>query len=91
MLLEAQRERQRMYTSCGWFFDDFDRIEPKNNLAYASQAVRLVRLASGVDLEPYLTKDLSKVRSPSSGLRADRIFRYYLRRAVLDGRLVAGD
>ena len=51
LMLEAQRERQRMFTSCGWFFDDFDRIEPKNNVAYAAQAVRLARLATGVDLE----------------------------------------
>ena len=42
LLLEAQHARQRMYTSCGWFFDDFDRIEPQNNLASAAQAVRLV-------------------------------------------------
>jgi hypothetical protein len=91
MLLEAQRERQRMYTSCGWFFEDFDRIEPKNNLAYTSQAVRLVRLATGIDLEPYVIRDLSKVVSPSTGLRADQVFRYYLKRAVMDGRIVAGD
>lgn len=91
MLLEAQRERQRMFTSCGWFFEDFDRIEPKNNLAYTSQAVRLTRLATGIDLEPYVVSDLSKVISPHTGLRADRLFQYYLRRAVLDGRIVAGD
>ena len=52
MLLKAQRERQRMFTSCGWFFDDFDRIEPKNNVAYAAQAVRLTRVATGVNLAP---------------------------------------
>jgi hypothetical protein len=40
LLLEAQRERQRIFTSCGWFFDDFSRIEPRNNVAYAAQAVR---------------------------------------------------
>jgi alpha-amylase/alpha-mannosidase (GH57 family) len=34
LLLRAQYERQRMFTSCGWFFDDFDRIEPRNNVAY---------------------------------------------------------
>jgi len=91
MLLEAQRERQRMYTSCGWFFEDFDRIEPKNNLAYSSQATRLVRMATGIDLEPFVVRDLSKVISPHTGLRADRLFEYYLKRAVLDGRIVAGD
>jgi alpha-amylase/alpha-mannosidase (GH57 family) len=91
LLLEAQRERQRMYTSCGWFFDDFNRIEPKNNLAYAAQAVRLTRLATGLDLEPYVLKDLSKVISPHAWLRADQMFSYFLKRAVLDGRIVAGD
>lgn len=91
ILLEAQRERQRMHTSCGWFFDDFDRIEPKNNLAYAAQAVRLVRLATGIDLESNVIRDLSKMSSPHSLLRADRIFRYSLHRAVMDGRLAASD
>ena len=91
LLLEAQRERQRMFTSCGWFFDDFDRIEPKNNLAYAAQAVRLIKLATGLDLEPYVIRDLSKVISPRTNLRADRLFRYYLERAVKDGRVVASE
>jgi hypothetical protein len=45
-LMEAQ-QRQRMFTSCGWYFDDFGRIEPKNNVAYAAQAVRLTRPAPG--------------------------------------------
>ncbi len=49
-MLEAQRERQRMFTSCGWFFDTFDRIEPQNVVAYAAQAVLLARQATGVDL-----------------------------------------
>ena len=52
MLLEAQRQRQRMFTSCGWFFDDFDRIEPKNNVAYAAQAVRLTHQATGTTWPP---------------------------------------
>jgi len=74
LLLEAQRERQRMFTSCGWFFDDFDRIEPRNNLAYAAQAVRLVRQACGLDLAPALLKDLQDVSSQRSGLRARDVF-----------------
>jgi len=91
LLLEAQRERQRMYTSCGWFFDDFDRIEPRNNLAYAAQAVRLTRLATGYDLEPTALQSLARVVSPRTGLRADSVFRYHLQRLVLDGRILAGD
>ena len=50
ILLAAQYERQRVFTSCGWFFDDFGRIEPQNNVAYAAQAVWLTYLATGVDL-----------------------------------------
>jgi Domain of unknown function (DUF3536)/Glycosyl hydrolase family 57 len=91
ILLEAQRERQRMFTSCGWFFDDFDRIEPKNNLAYAAQAVRLARMATGVDLERAVLEDLNQIVSSRTGLRGDRVFLKHMRRAVMDGRIVAGD
>ena len=81
LMLEAQRECQRMFTSCGWFFDDFDRIEPKNNVAYAAQAVRLARLATGVDLEPAVVADLKHVVSRRTAMRADRVFLRHLRRA----------
>ena len=80
-LLEAQRERQRMFTSCGWFFDDFDRIEPKNNVAYASQAVRLTGQAIGDDLAPVAQELLRSVVSYRSGLSADKVFAQYLYRA----------
>lgn len=91
LLLEAQRERQRMYTSCGFFFDDLDRIEPRNNIAYASQAVRLLRLATGIDLEPYVLDDLRGITSERTALRADQIFRRHMQRTVLDGRFPTGD
>ncbi len=78
LLLEAQRERQRMYTSCGSFFEDFDRIEPRNNVAYAAQAVRLARQATGVDLEPQTARDLQRVLSQHSYLSADAVFQSYL-------------
>lgn len=81
LLLEAQRERQRMFTSCGWFFEDFDRIEPKNNVAYAAQAVRLVRLATGVDLESDMVNDLKSVTSQRTGRSAGQVFQHHLRRA----------
>jgi len=81
LLLEAQRERQRMFTSCGWFFDDFDRIEPKNNVAYAAQAVLLTRQATGVDLAARAMGLFSRVRSQCTGLQADTIFANSLNRA----------
>jgi alpha-amylase/alpha-mannosidase (GH57 family) len=80
LLLEAQRERQRMFTSCGWFFEDFDRIEPRNCVAYAAQAVRLARQATGTDLAPGISEDLRRVISPSSGLSAAQVFSSQLAR-----------
>ena len=91
LLLDAQRERQRMYTSCGFFFEDFDRIEPINNLAYAAQAARLMKLATGVDLAPTIMADLHQVISQRTGLRGDVVFLRHLQRADLDGRIIAGD
>ncbi len=80
LLLEAQRERQRMFTSCGWFFDDFDRIEPKNNVAYATQAVLLTYLATGLQLAPTVLAWLREVQSWRTGMRADHVFDAFVRR-----------
>jgi hypothetical protein len=80
-LLEAQRERQRMFTSCGWYFEDFARIEPKNNVAYAAQAVRLTCMATGVNLAPLAYAELQAVLSHQTGLRGDNVFRRQYQRA----------
>jgi hypothetical protein len=81
LLLQAQFERQRIFTSCGWYFEDFSRIEPRNNVAYAAQAVRLTRLAGGKDLSGEAMKDLQHVFSSPTGLRGDVLFRIQLQRA----------
>lgn len=78
LLLQAQFERQRMFTSCGWFFDDFDRIEPRNNVAYTASAIWLTYKATGVDLSPIAMEYLGKVRSWRSGMWASTVFRHYL-------------
>ena len=64
LLLDAQFERQRMFTSCGWYFDDFDRIE----------AVWLVRQATGKDLTDQALSALKFVHSTRTGLRGDTVF-----------------
>ena len=46
MLLEAQKSRQRMFTSCGWFFDDLNRVEPEYNILHAVHAVLLTKWAT---------------------------------------------
>lgn len=81
LLLKAQYERQRMFTSCGWFFEDFDRIEPCNNVSYAAQAVWLTSLATGINLNQISMTWLSDVKSWRSGLRADAVFYRHLQRA----------
>ena len=80
-LLEAQCERQKMYTSCGWFYDEFHRIEPQNNIAYAAKAVWLTQLATGLDLSPAVLDLLREVKSQKTGLRGDTVFSQTLYRA----------
>ena len=73
-LLRAQYERQRMFTSCGWFFEDYDRIEPRNNTAYAAQATWLTRMATGVDLSEIAGEEMEKVKSWRTGVSAVDVF-----------------
>lgn len=40
-LLEMARDALRMYTSCAWFFDRVDGLEPAQNLRYAARAIQL--------------------------------------------------
>ena len=80
-LFQAQWERQRMFTSCAWFFDDFDRIEPQNNVAYLAQAIWLTWQASGIDLSAKAEKSLSEVKSNRKPLSADSVFLNHWKRA----------
>ncbi len=81
LLLAAQFERQRVFTSCGWFFDDFDRIEPRNSVAYAAQAIWLTYRATGIDYSEDAADWLHQVRSWRTGVRGDAIFNNHLQRA----------
>lgn len=74
-LMRAQYERQRMFTSCGWFFGDFERIEARNNLAYAAMAVYLLEKVTG-NKEYYrkIYRALTKVINVTTGVRASTIF-----------------
>jgi alpha-amylase/alpha-mannosidase (GH57 family) len=40
-LLELERDALRMFTSCGWFFDDLAGLEPLQVLRYAAHALDL--------------------------------------------------
>ena len=67
-LLEAEYFGQCMYTSCGFFFEDLDRIEPRNDIAFARRAISLVWQATGVDLETDFLADLAAAKSWRNGL-----------------------
>jgi alpha-amylase/alpha-mannosidase (GH57 family) len=62
-LLEAQYFGQAMYTSCGWFFEDLDRIEPRNDIAYARRAISLTWQATGEDLQAEFLAELASAKS----------------------------
>ena len=47
-LLEIQRCRLLMFTSCGWFFDDISGIETVQILRYAAKALDLAEMVSPV-------------------------------------------
>jgi alpha-amylase/alpha-mannosidase (GH57 family) len=79
-LMTAQVERQRMYTSCGWFFEDFDRIEPRNNVRYAAHALVLTQVASGHELISQVADVLKPVYSMRTTANAEDVFNQAIRR-----------
>jgi alpha-amylase/alpha-mannosidase (GH57 family) len=63
LLLEAQFYLQYSFTSCGFFFEDLDRIEPRNNIAFARKAISLIWQALDIDLQQDFLNDLRLTRS----------------------------
>lgn len=61
-LLEAQRMRLFMYTSCGWFFNDVAGIETRQILAYAIRASELIQRTTDVDLTTGFLKQLEAAK-----------------------------
>ena len=81
ILLKAQYARQRMFTSCGWFFEEFHRIEPQNNIANAAYAVWLTEKITGMEPKANILKLFGDVYSNKTGLRGDTVFTQTLIRA----------
>ncbi|MBN1179238.1 MAG: DUF3536 domain-containing protein [Anaerolineae bacterium] len=73
-LLEAQLFRQRMYTSCTFFFEDLDRYEPRYAIASAIRALALTLYATGVDLSAGFRRDLRVAVSERSGQTGASLF-----------------
>jgi alpha-amylase/alpha-mannosidase (GH57 family) len=47
-LLESERDALRMFTSCGWFYDDLAGLEPLQVLRYAAHALDVLEERGGV-------------------------------------------
>ncbi len=75
LLLEAQYYQQYSFTSCGFFFEDLDRIEPRNDIAFARRAISLTWLATGVDLQPDFLRDLAAAKSWRTPLNGEDLYR----------------
>ncbi len=73
-LLEAQFHRQRMYTSCTFFFDDLERHEPRYAIANAVRAIVLTRQATGDDLSNGFRRDMRVAVSGKTGRTGADIF-----------------
>jgi alpha-amylase/alpha-mannosidase (GH57 family) len=74
-LLEAQYYLQYSFTSCGFFFEDLDRIEPRNDIGFARRAISLFWESLGVDLQTDFVEDLKAAKSWRTGLSGADMYR----------------
>lgn len=82
-LLELQRHRLLMFTSCGWFFDELSGLEGAQILRYGARAVELAK-ACGLSLEAEFVERLR--RAPSNLPEVGDGGQFYLR-IVRPGRV----
>jgi alpha-amylase/alpha-mannosidase (GH57 family) len=76
-LLELERNCLRMFTSCGWFFDDLAGIEARQNLLYAARAIEFAG-AEAPRLETGMLERLAVAECNEPGVGSGRAF--YLNR-----------
>ena len=75
LLLEAQYYQQYSFTSCGFFFEDLDRIEPRNDIAFARRSISLIWQALGIDLQPGFLHDLQNAKSWRTNVTGADLYR----------------
>lgn len=80
LLLEAEYDRLRMFSSDAWFFYDLDRIETLNALKYAAHTAGLVEQATGINPAKGVVDILAQAHSEVSSLTGDVAFLGYLKR-----------
>ncbi len=88
-LLELQRNRLLMYTSCGWFFDELSGLEPVQILRYAALVMQYARELGGGALEDEFIRRLqaapTNVRELPDGAE---VYRRLVRPTAVDLRRV---
>jgi hypothetical protein len=88
-LLEMQRNRLLMYTSCGWFFDEISALEPTQILKYAAMALRYLSDLGGGNLEDEFVHRLEAAPSNIPALaNGGNVYRSLIAPAVVDLRRV---
>jgi len=75
LLLEAEYYLQYSFTSCGFFFETLDRIEPRNDIAFARRAISLFWQSLGVDLQHDFLRDLQSVKRSSTKATGADLYR----------------
>ncbi len=80
LMMESEYFRQLMFTSCGFFFEDLDRIEPYNNLAFAARAIELAKGAGFSEVEDAFPMEMESVRSWRTGRTAKEMYLEILHR-----------
>ena len=79
-LLEAQSFRHLMFASCAWFFEDLDRIEPRNAIGYGLRALAEAEHVHKVDLLATYASDLRGARSWRTGRSGEDLLRDIIQR-----------
>ena len=88
-LLEMQRNRLLMFTSCGWFFDELSGLEPVQILRYAAMAVQYLADLGGPRLDDALVRRLAQAPSNVAAFGdGAAVWTRLVRPAVVDFRRV---
>ena len=70
-----------MFASCAWFFDDLDRIEPRNAIGYGVRAALEAERVHEVDLLGTFASGLRGAPSPRTGCNGEDLLRDIIQRA----------
>jgi len=84
-LLELQRNALKMFTSCGWFFNDVSGIETVQILSYAVRVVELAEQLLGLEVWDAFLDHLDEARSnrPEIGSAKDIVLNQIARPGLL--------